>query len=112
MSDDEDFEAPSPDLGACSSRDVVPPMTEQDSDENDENESEESSAVESPRKRRKGQRTRRKDGREWSLVTRIDRDGREPEEIEALLFTECKKLMEVTRLYRLSATKPRKHDIK
>ncbi len=30
------FEELSPDLGACSSRDVVPPMTEQDSDENDE----------------------------------------------------------------------------
>ena len=111
MSDDEDFEAPSPDLGACSSRDVIPSMTEQDSDENDENDSEESSDVESPRKRRKGQRTRKLDSREWSLVTRIDRDGREPEEIEALIFTECKKLMEVTRLYRLSTTKPKKNDI-
>jgi hypothetical protein len=51
MSDEDEFEVPSPDVGASSSRDVVPPMTPHDhSDDNDENQSEYSSNEDSQQK--------------------------------------------------------------
>ncbi len=61
MSDEDDFEVPSPDVGASSFKfcDVVPPMTLHDSDDNDENQSEYSlSNDDSPQKK---QLTRKKD---------------------------------------------------
>ncbi len=85
MSDEDDFELASPDVGASSSRDVVPPMTAHDSDDNDENQSEYSINADLPQKK---QHTRKKDNQEWSLHARIDKDGREPEEIQALVFAE------------------------
>ncbi len=49
MSDEYEFEVPSADVGASSSRDVVPQMTPYDhSDDNDENQSEYSSNDHSP----------------------------------------------------------------
>ena len=58
MRNEDDFEVPSPDVGASSSRDVVLPMTPHDSDDNDENQSDYSSNDDSPQKKK---RTRKKD---------------------------------------------------
>ena len=105
MSDDDDFEAISPELGASSSLDAVSPsMTTVDSERSDAGKS---SDEESPIKKR---RTHKKDTRDWALVARLDKRDHEPEEIEALIFSECKKQMEITRLSRLVTDKQVKKD--
>ena len=56
-------------------------------------------------------RTRKKDTRPWTLLNTWERSKYEPEDLEHCLFTACKELMEVTRLYRLSTTKSKPKDI-
>jgi hypothetical protein len=64
-----------------------------DSDENAEFEEED----ETPLKR-----GHKKDTREWMQIARFEVKDSEPEDIDHLIFTECKKLMEASLLFRLS----------
>ena len=95
-----DEEAASPEHGASSSKDVF--VTPQAS------ESSESEPEESPAKKKRGHV---KDTRDWVVIERWDKRDHEQEDIEHLLFTECKKLMEVTRLFRLTTCKSKADDI-
>lgn len=101
MSSDE--EAVSPDLGASSSKDrpVSPMPAGASSSESSDEE------LEVAKKKRGHQ----KDTREWTLIARWATRDHEPEDIDHFLFTECKKLMEVTRLFRLSTCKQKPKDI-
>jgi hypothetical protein len=104
-----DEEAQSPELGASSSKAPVTPMgSPDDSGEEDEREEDSESEEEEQTKKK---RTRVKDTREWNLIGKWLFADHEPEEIEGLLFTECKKLMEATGLFRLSTCKAKKNDI-
>jgi hypothetical protein len=93
MSSEED-EAQSPITGASGSKSQVSPMrSPADSDENAEFEEED----ETPLKR-----GHKKDTREWMQIARFEVKDSEPEDIDHLIFTECKKLMEASLLFRLS----------
>ncbi len=59
----------------------------------------------------KKKRTLVKDTSEWDFIAKWSFVDHEPEEIEGLLFTECKKLMEATGLFRLSTCKAKSSDI-
>jgi len=113
-SDDEDVVA-SPELGAFKAKKVrdslEPPSSAEDTGsgaEAPESEEEEQPAEEEEQAKK---RTRKKDTRPWTLLNTWDRSQYEPEDLEHCLFTACKDLMEVTRLYRLSTTKSKPKDI-
>jgi hypothetical protein len=59
----------------------------------------------------KKKRTRVKDTCEWVFIAKWTFADHEPEEIESLLFTECKKLMGATGLFRFSTCKAKFSDI-
>ncbi len=100
-SDDE--EAQSPITGASGSKSQVSPMrSPADSDENAELEEED----ETPRKR-----GHKKDTREWKQIARFEVQDHEPEDIDHLVFTECKKLMEASRWFRLSIGSQKKNSV-
>ena len=95
-----DEEAASPEVGASSSKDVyVTPMPSEGS---------ESEVEDLPRKKK---RTHIRDMREWVVIERWETPDHDEEDIDHLLFTACKKLMEVTRLYRLTTCKSKPDDI-
>ncbi len=91
-SDDE--QAQSPITGASGSKSQVSPLrSPADSDENAEPDEED----ETPRKR-----GHKKDAREWKQIALFEVKDNEPEDIDHLVFTECKKLMEAFLWFRLS----------
>ena len=95
-----DEEAASPELGASSSKDAcVTPMASEISD---------SEIEDLPRKKKRGHV---KDTREWVGSDLWEIRDHEQEEIDHLLFTQCKKLMDVTRLFRLTTCKSKPDDI-
>ena len=109
-------EAQSPELGASSSKALVTPVGSPDHSgedvEQEEVESEVESELESEEEEQtKKKRTRVKDTRDWNLIGKWLFADHEPEEIDGLLFTECKKLMEATGLFRLSTCKAKSSDI-
>jgi hypothetical protein len=90
---------------------VTPMGSSDDSGEEDEREEVESELESEEEEQTKKKRTRVKDTREWNLIAKWSCADHEPEEIEGLLFTECKKLMEATGLFRLSTCKAKSSDI-
>ena len=70
-------------------------------------ESFESEVEDLPRKKKRGHI---KDMRDWVVIDRWKTLDHAEEEIDHLLFTACKKLMEVTRLFRLTTCKSRPDD--
>jgi hypothetical protein len=78
----------------CLKCQVLPLSSEADSDENEEPEEEEL-----PKQR------------EWKLMARFDVKDREPEDIDHLVFTECKKLMEASWWFRLSVGSQKQNSI-
>ncbi len=92
-----DEEAQSPELGASSSKaPVTPTGSPDDSGDEDDGVEVESEPESEEEEQTTKKRTRVKDTREWNLIAKWSCADHEPEEIEGLLFTECKKLMEVT----------------
>ena len=88
MSSEED-EAQSPISGASGSKSQVSPMrSPADSDENAEFEEED----ETPLKRGP-----KKDTREWMQIARFEVKDSEPEDIDHLIFTECKTIFSRSR---------------
>ena len=107
-----DEEAQSPQLGASSSKALVTPTgSPDDSGDEDEGVVVESEPKFEEEEQTKKKRTRVKDTREWNLIGKWSCADHEPEEIEGLLFTKCKKLMEATGLFRLSTCKAKSSDI-
>ena len=116
MMSGSDGEAQSPELGAGRSKAPVTPIRKPDDSgeevEREEVESELESEEESEEEvQTKKKRTRVKDTREWDFIANWSCEDHEPEEIEGLLFIECKKLMETTGLFRLTTCKAKKNDI-
>ena len=56
-------------------------------------------------------RGHKKDLREWKVISQYQKADHEPEEIEHKIFEECKRLMEVTRLFRIDSKPAKEHDI-
>ena len=111
MSSDEE-EALSPELGASSSKSPVPPLSHNDSESDQDEESDEESADERPVKNlNQKKRGHKKDLREWKVISQYQKADHEPEEIEHKIFEECKRLMEVTRLFRIDSKPAKEHDI-
>jgi hypothetical protein len=96
--DVEEAQSPhSPELGASrSSQSLIPPLEADDSDES---------------VKLKKKRGHKKDQREWKLLAQYQKSDHDPEEIEHKIFEECKKQMEVTRLYRIDSKPAKEHDI-
>ena len=59
----------------------------------------------------KKKRARKKDNREWTFIVQFNKNDHEPEDIQHLVFSECKKLMEVTILFRLTTASTKANDI-
>ncbi len=102
MSSDEE-EALSPELGASSSKSPVQPLSDNDY----ESDQHEESADERPMKKR----GHKKDVLEWKELAQYQKADHEPEEIEHKIFEECKRLMEVTRWFRIDSKPALEHDI-
>jgi hypothetical protein len=107
-----DEKAQSPELGASSSKAPFTPIdTPDDSGGEDEREEVESDIESEEEVQTEKKHTRVKDTREWVFIAKRTFADHEPEEIEGLLFTECKKLMEATGLFPLSTCKAKSSDI-
>ncbi len=102
MSSDKE-EALSLELGASSSKSPVQPLSDNDS-ESDQHE-------ESADERLMKKHGQKKDVREWKELAQDQKADHEPEEIEHKIFEECKRLMAVTKLFRIDSKPAKEHDI-
>ncbi len=96
-------EALSPELGASSSKSPVPPLSDNDS-ESDQHE-------ESANERLMKKCGHKNDLLEWKELAHYQKADHESEETEHKIFEECKRLMEVTRLFRIDSKPAKGHDI-